>query len=301
MSGIMRLGFVETSVPDLAQAAPFYEKILGLQKTAATQNALYFKCWDEYDHHSVVLRQGSGPTLIRLGWKVECDSDLAAAERKIEAFGIPTQRISAQQELAMGEGISFTSPSGHVMVLYAAMEQVGKAFHVPDIMLRNPIGIAPLHIDHAFLTCEDPGLAARFMTEVLNFRVTEQCIDHHGQTIVSFLARTNTPHDIGFGGGANGKYHHVAYFIDTWEDVRRGAQILRDSEWPLDVPPSHHGGTRGQTIYFKDPGGNRLETFAGGYKTYPDFPVMNWQPEQLDRMLFYFGGPPDLASWMQPI
>ena len=85
MGGIMRLGFVELQVDDLPRARGFYQEMLGLHITQHTENAAYLKCWDEYDHHSVVLRQANGPGLVKIGWKVESAADLAELERKIEA------------------------------------------------------------------------------------------------------------------------------------------------------------------------------------------------------------------------
>ena len=35
----------------------------------------------------------------------------------------------------------------------------------------------------------------------------------------------------------------------------------------IDIGPTRHGITRGHTIYFFDPVGNRNEVFTGGYKT----------------------------------
>ena len=44
---------------------------------------------------------------------------------------------------------------------------------------------------------------------------------------------------------------------------------------PIDVGPNRHGITRGMTIYFFDPSGNRCETFEG-YVHYPDTPTLVW-------------------------
>jgi hypothetical protein len=44
-----------------------------------------------------------------------------------------------------------------------------------------------------------------------------------------------------------------------------------------------------------------METFAGGYRTYADFPTVTWRAADMQRFLFYFGGPADLESWLQPI
>lgn len=42
----------------------------------------------------------------------------------------------------------------------------------------------------------------------------------------------------------------------------------------VDVGPTRHGITRGTTICFFDPSGNRNEVFSGGYQTFKDFPAI---------------------------
>jgi catechol 2,3-dioxygenase len=44
------------------------------------------------------------------------------------------------------------------------------------------------------------------------------------------------------------------------------------------------------TIYFWEPSGNRIETYAGGYTAYPDNPIRVWDSEALGRGLFYYSG-----------
>jgi len=53
--------------------------------------------------------------------------------------------------------------------------------------------------------------------------------------------------------------------------------IFSMDDVPIDIGPTRHGITRGTTIYFFDPAGNRNEVFAGlGYRVQPDFPTINW-------------------------
>ena len=57
---------------------------------------------------------------------------------------------------------------------------------------------------------------------------------------------------------------------------------------PIDIGPTRHGITRGTTIYFFDPAGNRNEVFAGlGYRVQTDFPTINWTVDQLAKGIFY--------------
>ena len=67
----------------------------------------------------------------------------------------------------------------------------------------------------------------------------------------------------------------------------RAADIISRKDVSLDIGPTRHGITRGATIYFFDPSGNRNEVFAGGYIHYPDKPVITWMVEDLGRAIFY--------------
>ena len=56
----------------------------------------------------------------------------------------------------------------------------------------------------------------------------------------------------------------------------------------VDIGPTRHGITRGQTIYFFDPSGNRNEVFSGGYDFYPDNPIRQWTADQAGKAIFYY-------------
>jgi len=299
MSGIMRLGFVEVQVSDLPQADAFYQQLLGLEVTHHTDDTLYCKCWDEYDHHSVILHRANGPGLVKIGWKVEDARDLDELEKKIAAYGVPVKRVSRHEELAVGEAITFTAPSGQTMMLYHEMTQVGRTVAPPDIVPLGRMGIAPPRLDHLVIAAEVPDEAVHFLTTVLGFRVSEQVLDPAGHAVASFLCRTNTPHDIAIVQGPSGKFHHIAFALDDWHEVKHAAEMLAHHHQPVEVPPSQHGITRGYTTYFRDVAGNRLETFAGGYLTYPDFPTITWAVEHIERGFFYFGGPHNPDKFME--
>ena len=131
------------------------------------------------------------------------------------------------------------------------------------------------------------------MEEALDFRVAEQVMvgpDHSIQA-ATWMFRTSTPHDIAFVGGPKMGLHHVAFFLDEWNDVLKAADIMAKNKIKMDVTPQRHGITRGYTIYFFDPSGNRNETFAGlGYLTQPDMPTITWTEDNLWRGIFYHTG-----------
>src|SRR3546814_20309565 len=58
---------------------------------------------------------------------------------------------------------------------------------------------------------------------------------------------------------------------------------------PIDFGPNRHGVTRGATVYFFDPSGNRNEVFTGGYVYYPDNPALIWDTSNFGNALFSQG------------
>jgi len=289
--GVMRLGYVHTRVTDLEAARSHYADTLGMRAVYGDGNRLYLKAWDEYDHHSVVLEEG-GVGLVKLGYKVERSEDLEIFEKRVQAFGCLTERMSKGDNLAVGDGIRVVLPSEHVIELYSEMEFTGTETGSlnPDVAPRQLTGVGVPRIDHALITAEDPATLERLFAECLDFRPAERVVttlSDDAELLGAWMFCTNTPHDIAFIKGPNGKLHHFAYYLNSWSDILRAAQLFSMDDVSVDIGPTQHGITRGETIYFFDPAGNRNEVFSGGYQTYPDFPTITWTADQLGKAIFY--------------
>lgn len=87
-----------------------------------------------------------------------------------------------------------------------------------------------------------------------------------------------------------GKIHHVGFLLQDWNHVGQVADLIAINRLKKDVGPTRHAITRGQTIYFWEPSGNRIEVYAGGYTACPDNPQRVWDADQLGRCLFYCEG-----------
>ncbi|HKE97446.1 MAG TPA: catechol 2,3-dioxygenase [Actinomycetes bacterium] len=288
--GILRISHVEVRVPDLDLATAYYTQVLGLIEVERQPGSVYLKCWDETDHHSLVLTYHPRHGLNHMSFRVEAEDDLAELERALETHGCAVRRRSAGEELAVGQAIRFETPSGHEMELVHRMERVGGV-----LPMRNPpptphglAGIHPPRMDHLLVTAEEVGDAARFYTDVLGFRLTERLLDGHGHQIGVWLERSHSPHDLAVVSGPNGGLHHFAFWLDDWDEVRRAADILAYHGVQIDVGPTRHGITRGETVYFFDPVGNRNEVFTGGYRPDPDFEPITWTEDQIGRAIFYY-------------
>jgi len=129
--------------------------------------------------------------------------------------------------------------------------------------------------------------------EVLDFYLVEQIVVGPEGSVkaATWLARTSTPHDLAFLGGPQMGLHHIAFFLESWDDLLKAADVMGKHHTKINAGPTRHGVTRGATIYFFDPSGNRNETFAGlGYISQPDRPVTTWTEDKLGYGIFFHSG-----------
>jgi catechol 2,3-dioxygenase len=290
--GILRLAHVDITVPDLELASAYYSDVMGLLEVERTDGRVYLKCWDEEDHHSLRLRYAPRVGIDGFTFKVEREDDLAELENRIEGYGVPVRRVSRGEEVAQGQALRFETPSGHVMTLTADIDKVGGLLPKtnPPAYVEGLRGIAPPRMDHLLVTAEEVGDATKFYMDVLGFRLTEQLLDGNGHQVGTWLERSHSPHDLALVAGPNGGLHHFAYWLDDWDQVRKAADVLAYNGVQIDVGPTRHGITRGNTIYFFDPLGTRNEVFTGGYRPDPDFPTITWTEDNIGKAIFYYEG-----------
>lgn len=290
--GVMRPGHVQIRVMDLEASVKHYRDLLGLIETHRDSSGrVYLKAWTESDKFSVVLREADAPGLDFCGFKVLNDGVLEALTPQLKAFGCKVEEIPAGELDDCGRRIRFDSPTGHNFELYADKTRTGKwgvAAVNPEAWPRNLTGMKVTRLDHCLLYGADLDGTLALFTEVLGFNLSEQVIGDNDLRIAQFLTCSMKEHDIAFIRHAeDGKLHHVAFYLDTWEDVLRAADLISMEDVPLDMGPTRHGLTHGQTIYFFDPSGNRTEVFCGGDYFYPDQQPVTWTADKLPKAIYY--------------
>jgi catechol 2,3-dioxygenase len=289
--GVMRLGYLQIGVPDLAAGRRHYGDVLGLLETHADAESSCYKAWDEWDHHSLVISSGE-PGLRRMGWKVSDAGALEALETATTAFGLSVERMAKGDNPGIGDGFRCILPIGHLAEFYVDADVVGTSVGVrnPDPWPRSGLsGVGVPFLSHVAVTGDDVGAAEQYFSEVLGFHVSERLVagPDDEEPIVTFLSCGEQVHDIAIQKGPDAKIHHLAYEMESWTDILRGGDVLAMSDVPIDVGPTRHGITRGQTLYFFDPAGNRNEIFSGGYRTNVDRPTVTWTLDEMARGIFY--------------
>ena len=289
LTGVLRPGHVSIRVLDMDEALTHYVERVGLIETDRDeQGRVYLKGWDEQDWFSVVLREADAPGMDYMGFKVLDNATLDQFEQDLRAFGCQVERVPAGELKHCGERVRFDSPTGHSFELYAEKDFRGNGLPLenPDPWVEGLKGMAPTRFDHCLLYGDDIDGVMKLFTEVLGFHVTEDVKDGE-LTIGYFLSCSNKQHDIAFVRHAEkNKFHHASFYLETWEDVLKAADLISMHDISLDIGPTRHGITRGRTIYFFDPSGNRNEVFCGSsYIYYPDHQKITWT--DVGKGIFY--------------
>jgi catechol 2,3-dioxygenase len=291
LNGVLRPGYIQIRVTDLDAAVKHYVDRVGLHQVSNERDGrVYLRAWDEFDRHSVVLRPADAPGMDYVGFKVARESDLDAYACRIEAFGTKIEEVTAEEQPGLGRRLSFIVPTGHRVELFAemALSEHGPMTHNPEIWRDEPHGMRVTRFDHCNLHGPNIDDVVKFFTDVLDFSLTEAAETPDGMA-AAFLSCSNKAHDVAFIRRPEpGKFHHVAFSLDSWHEVGQAADIIARYDISLDIGPTRHGITRGQTIYFFDPSGNRNEVFAGGFIYYPDNPKRVWSIDKIGKAVFYY-------------
>lgn len=291
-SSVLRPGFVQVRVLDMEKAIAHYRDIMGLDLVGIESDGrAYLRAYDEFDRHSVVLRETDTTGLDIMAFKMVSPQALLDARKALEARDVKCEVVAAGEQPGVGERLRVYMPTGHVFDFYVQMDlsDIGPMTKNPEIWREEPRGMRIVRFDHCALLGGDIDASAKLLIECFGFSSVERGLDPDGNNMAIFLSCSNKAHDVAFlKAPVDGKLHHVSFLLESWHDIGNAADLMARRDVKIDIGPTRHGITRGQTIYFFDPSGNRNETFAGGYSFYPDNPERVWTADQFPKGLFYY-------------
>lgn len=291
----IRPGLIQIRVLDLDKTLNFYKNILGLNEICRTDDGrVCLKGYDEFDHHSVTLRLADTPGFDYAAFKVDNEETLNSMAKAVVDFGYEIDEVPANSnQPGFGRRIGFTICTGHRLELYCDVELSPQHPEIlnPHIWTDPPRGMKAQRFDHMLLYGPNVAEAERFCVEVLGMYVPEVANTVEGDRFASWITGSNKPHDLAFVECEEpGKIHHIGFYLQDWMDVGNAADWMARYGLKRDIGPTRHAITRGQTIYFWEPSGNRIEVYAGGYTAYPDNPQRVWTLDQIGKGLFYYEG-----------
>lgn len=292
---ISQLAHVELLTPKPQDSLDFLTGVMGLEESGQAGQSVYLRCWGDHFHHSVVLTEAPAPGLGHAGWRAEGPEQLQRAVARLEESGQGEGWLEGT--LGHGPAYRYRGPGGHLHEIFWEVDRYlappEKRSSFPARPQRPPArGVSPRQLDHITMATKDPYGDAVWYRDTLAYRFMEYTgLDEHPDVIVFSMVTTNEKsHDLGLAGDLSevpGRLHHLAFWADAVEDVLRAADIVMEAGGKLEFGPGKHGMGEQTYLYFREPGGVRLEVNSGGYRNYqPDWETVHWVPAQGSNTMF---------------
>lgn len=303
---LSQLAHVELISAKPAESVRFFVDVLGLEQSAEAGNSVYLRGWGDWLHHSVVVTEGEGPALGHVAWRAEGPEELEQAVANLEAAGVGL----GWEEPTVGHGPAyrFRGPGGQLQELVWECERYEAPPHLRSTFPNRPQrptarGAAARQIDHVTWGSTDPHADAQWYRDVLGFRFMEYAVVDD-TPVFAVITTNERAHDMGLIGdrsGRSGRVHHFAMWMDEVLDVHRAADVVLESGTPIEYGPGRHGVSESTYLYFREPGGMRIELFSGGYRNYlPDWEPVRWTPEQGSNNFYRNGDAPETFVSLSP-
>lgn len=297
---LSQLAFLEVTCPDVEASAAFYVEKFGLRIIDRRDDRIFLRCWGDYYRHSLVLSPGPDASLATMGWRTESEEALQRAVERVEERGITG--TWAEPADAIGRSYTFTGPFGHVMTLFWEIDEFVAepefASVYPDRPEKRSLHTAaPRFLDHVTVAARDVDGFADWYADVLGFRIMARTyLDDTELNFFSVLTTNEKSHDLGVlldSSSVAGRVHHIAFWVDSPEDLVRTADVLLEHEVAIESGPSVHGIGEQHFLYFREPSRLRVELNSGGYRNYvPDWRPRTWTPSLGSVDFFRNAAPP---------
>jgi catechol 2,3-dioxygenase len=285
---VAHIGHAELLTPKAEDSLRFFVDVLGMEVEATEGQSVFLRGWGDYQRYSLKLTEAPQAGLGHLALRTWSADALRRRAEAIEATGLGVGWIDG--DLGHGPAYRFTDPDGHAMELYWETERYTPPDHLKPSLKNQPQrytgrGAAIKRLDHVNVLAEDVRANRDFAEQQLGFRLYERIQLDDGSESGAWLSLSIAAHELIYvrdAYGARGRLHHLAFWVDTREEVIRAADLFLDSGIEIEAAPSKHAVAQGFFLYGFEPGGNRIEVTTGGYLVYdPDPEPTVWN--ELER------------------
>lgn len=297
---VAHLGHAELRVTDMERSRWFFTEVLGLYVSEETEEKVYLRAWQDWDHHTLILTRSDHPGVEHVGWRVEKPEDLGTHEKRLREMGLDYHWIEGGEEAGQGDGLRFMTPGGMPFELYWEREAYAEPEGSP-LASRLPShpqkfsskGVAPRRFDHMNFLVDKPGEEQKWMTRELGIHHRYYVQSESGDRLASWLSRTSISHEVAVQRNRNQNgalLHHAAYYLDSPDQLLRAATILADNDIEVEWGPGNHGTSGALFLYCFEPSGNRIEVWTGGFLIFaPDWEPIGWTQEKAELAYEFWG------------
>lgn len=298
---IAHLGAVELLTPEPSASLRFFRDVLGMGVAHRHGGSVWLRGYGDYAVATLKLTEASAAGVGTIAWRTTSPHALERRAAALSAAGLGEGWTNG--DFGRGQSFRCHDPEGHAFELYYEEQR-----HVPcetsrsrlkNLPSRYPArGVGVRRIDHLALLCKDVAANRGFAQTLLGMRLREQVVFNDGATeIGSWLSPSPVHHQLAYVLDAKrgtARLHHFALWVDEREDVLRAADILTEAGIFIEAGPAKHNNSQGFYLYGYEPGGNRIEIYAGSYLVFaPDFEVVRWNEQERAGGVYWGGSLPE--------
>jgi catechol 2,3-dioxygenase len=263
---VAHIGHAELLTPCPQASLRCLTEVIGLREVDRAGDSVYLRGESDYERYALKLTAAASAGLGHLGLRTRSAPALERRVAELRAGGVAGAWVDGDH--GHGPAWRFRDPDGHPLELYWETER-----HVPEPGLardrlgrRGGPGVDTRRLDHVNLLAADVEAAAAFAWRWLSFSLLDEVREDDGSMSGAWLSLGPRPLELVYGrdrAGAHGRLHHLAFWVDTREEVLRAADIFVDQGMRIEVPPAQHTIGRSFFLYGFEPGGNRIEVTTG--------------------------------------
>jgi catechol 2,3-dioxygenase len=277
-----------TPFPD--DSLRFFTDLFGMEIEHREGQSVYLRGWGEYQPYGLKLTEGRQPGLGHIALRAWNPDALQRRVAAVQAAGLGDGWHDGDH--GHGPAYRFRDPDGHRFELFYEQDRYVPPEHLRPRLKNVPQrhvdrGAAVKRIDHVNILAADVAANRRFASDQLGFRLIEQVVLDDGSEAGAWMTVTIAAHELIYTAdhaGGHGRLHHLAWFVDTREEILRAADLFVDADVPIEAAPSKHAVAQGMFLYVYEPGGNRVEVTTGTHFIYdPAYPPIRWTEAERKR------------------
>jgi catechol 2,3-dioxygenase len=280
---VAHIGHAELLTPTPEASLEYFTTLLGLTVVAEEHGSVYLRGYGDYEPYCLKLTASPSPGLGHLAVRAWSPEALTRRVDWLKAAGVAGGWV--EPEGGKGPAYEFTDPDGHrVRIYYETSKYAPPARERPAMKSSHQryrgTGANVRRLEHVNLMARDVRACREFWADGFGLRTFEIIRRDDGSEDGAWLSSTVQGHEViyvrDYPGGA-GRLHHLAFWVDSREDVLRAADLMNDAAVPIEAGPSRHIPIQGFYLYTREPGGNRVEVCSGGYLGFdPDDDPVVW-------------------------
>lgn len=249
MIKLKNLVYIRLGTADIAAAAAFSTRILGLEAAKQGEKSLYLRS----NQRAYTLHYTEGdPAAQAIGLEVESGDDLTQAGAALDALNIPVQYGTAAEAAERGVHafIGFTDLTGNRIELVVRPQLSGRRYFP-----SRDAGITGFN--HIGLCTTNAVRDEQFWTQVFNIRVSDRIAD------IPLMRITTMHHELALVPSPGPGVQHINHQVETTDDIMRNYYFLKEQNVPIVFGPGRHPTSGARFVYFKGPDGMVFEYSCG--------------------------------------